>query len=287
MNMKGKVIMKYKHLRILLIALVAVSLSLIVGNNVMAQNFTEMGKIVTEATVQGAEGAEDIFTVESLAEEVSPNVEIAALVDESQIPNLPAGELSRYTLGATDVIQIAVMRHPEVSGEYMINKEGKVQYGFVGDLKIRGLTKDEAKVLITKTLEEYIISPEVTVTITGYNSKIVYVVGEVSMPGKIFMRGDTITVREALMQAGLPMLTGITKKSRLITPSKKGKGNKKDINVYALLYEGDLRENDIMHPGDVLYIPPTFLTKAMRAISPVSGPINAAKGTGRAVTTGF
>lgn len=210
-----------------------------------------------------------------------------ALMEVANISGLDADEASKYTLGATDVIQITVMRHPEVTGEYMINSEGKIQYAFVGDVKIKGLTKEEVSKVVEERLKEYIISPEVTITITGYNSKIVYVVGEVFRPGKIFMRGDTITVREALMQAGLPMLSGITKKSKLITPSKDGKAVKKNINVYALLYEGDLRENDTMLPGDVLYIPPTFLTRTMRAIQPITAPIGTVAGTGRTLTTGF
>ena len=84
------------------------------------------------------------------------------------------------------------------------------------------LTKEEAEKLLADKLSEYIIAPEVSIKIIGYNSKVVYVVGEVGAPGKIFMRGDTITVREALMQAGLPQLTGVTRKSRLITPSESG-----------------------------------------------------------------
>ena len=96
-----------------------------------------------------------------------------------------------------------------------------------------------------------------------------------------------MTVREALVQAGLPMLSGITKKSKLITPSADGKANRRDINVYALLYEGDLRENETMHRGDVLYIPPTFLTRTMRAISPVAAPIGTATGATRSVVTPY
>ena len=201
---------------------------------------------------------------------------------------LPAQEgSSRYTLGATDVIQVNVMRHPEVSGEYFINQEGKIQYEFVGDIKVAGMTKDEAAKQIAEKLSEYIISPEVSVKITGYNSKVVYVVGEVGRPGKIYMRGDTITIREALMQAGLPQLTGVTRKSRLITPSESGEADIRKVDVYALLYEGDLRENLEMKPGDVIFIPATFLTKTMRAIQPVAAPIGTAAGAGRAVTTGF
>lgn len=194
---------------------------------------------------------------------------------------------SKYTLGENDVIEIKVMRHPEVSGQYQINQEGKIQYEFIGDIKISGTTKDEAAKIVSERLSEYVISPEVSVKIVGYNSKVVYVVGEVGVPGKIYMRGDTITVREALVQAGLPQLSGVTRKSRLITPSEKGKGDVRRVDVYALLYEGDLTQNFTMKPGDVIFIPATFLTKAMRAIQPVASPVSTAVGTGRTVATPF
>ena len=190
---------------------------------------------------------------------------------------------STYTLGPTDIIEISVLRHPEVSGEYLINNEGKIQYEFVGDIEIAGLTKEEAKELIVDQLSTYIISPEVTLKITGYNSKLVYVYGEVAQPGKIFMRGDTITVREALLASGLPLLSASTKKGKLITPSEDGKPEEKTINIHALLYEGDLRENLVMRPGDTLYVPPTFLSKTMRAIQPITAPVSNAAGTGRSL----
>jgi len=194
---------------------------------------------------------------------------------------------STYTLGKTDVIEISVMRHPEVSGQYVINNEGKIQYDFVGDVEISGNTKDEVKKLLTEILSKYIISPEVTVKIVGYNSKVVYVIGEVGRPGKIFMRGDTITVREALIQAGLPLLSAKSTKGSVITPAQDGNAEKKRVNVQKLLYEGDLRENLVMNPGDTLYIPPTGLAKTMRILSPIAAPIGTVAGTGRTLTTGF
>jgi polysaccharide biosynthesis/export protein len=196
---------------------------------------------------------------------------------------LTPDEASRYTLGPTDVITIQVMRHPEVSGNYEVNTEGKIQYEFVGDVVLSGLTKDEAAKSIAGRLQDYIVNPEVNVKIIGYNSKVVYVMGEVGKPGKIFMRGNTITIREALLEAGLPLLSGVTRKSSLITPSEEGKIEKKHVDVYALLYQGDLRENLTMNPGDVLYVPPTFLTKTMRAISPITQPVSATAGTAGSV----
>ncbi len=195
---------------------------------------------------------------------------------------------SHYTLGKTDILEIEVLRHPEVSGEFIINNEGNIQYEFIGDIQVEGQTKDQVRDILAQHLADYIIAPEVTVKIVGYNSKIVYVIGEVGSPGKIFMRGDTITVQDALVQAGLPMLSAKTGDGRLITPSTDGHPVERKVNVYKLLYKGDLRENLVMKPGDTLYVPPTFLAKTMRVLQPVAAPISTAAGTGRTVmTTGF
>ncbi len=195
---------------------------------------------------------------------------------------------SKYTLGADDVINIVVMRHPEVSGEYTINKEGKVQYEFVGDIVLAGLTKDQAIDLLTLKLSMYIIKPEITIKITGYNSKIVYVVGEVANPGRIPMHGDTITVRDALLAAGLPLIgSAATDSASIFTPAATGKVVRKKVNVEALLYKGDLRENYVLHPGDCLYVPATFLAKAMRAVSPVTTPVSQVAGAGGAAKYAF
>lgn len=192
---------------------------------------------------------------------------------------------STYTLGPTDVIEIIVLRHPEVSGKYILNNEGKIQYEFIGDVILAGMTKEQSNELLIKTLSTYIVNPQVTVKISEYNSKIVYVVGEVGRPGKIIMRGDTITVREALLEAGLPLLTANTTHSTMFTPTA-GKVNRRIVDVDALLFKGDLRENYIMKPGDTLYVPATFWAKATRVISPIAQPIGQAASTGATVTTG-
>lgn len=190
---------------------------------------------------------------------------------------------SHYTLGPDDVIEVDVARHPEVGGRYMINSEGKIQLELVGDLQVSGLTKEDTKNLITKRLEKYLIKPDVVVKILEYNSKVVYIVGEVGAPGKVFMRGDTITVREALLNAGLPQLTAATDAAVLFTPSSDGHVASKKVNVYELLYKGNLRENFIMKPGDSLYLPPTLWAKVARFLNPVTQPVGQAAGAAASV----
>ncbi len=208
-----------------------------------------------------------------------------------QMPQAPQEILdtntSTYTLGPSDIVEIVVARHPEVSGTYVVNQEGKIQYEFVGDVEVKGLTKNSLKDLLIEKLSEYIISPDVTVKISGYNSKVVFIVGEVGSPGKLIMKGDTITVQEAVVQAGLPLHSGKIKDAVIVTPSNDGEYITRKVNLAKLLYKGDMRENLIMQPGDTLYIKATFLTKTMRAMSPVAAPISTAAGTSQNVRGGF
>lgn len=188
----------------------------------------------------------------------------------AEAPPLAITEDVKYTLGPNDVIEIQVRRHPEFSGQYAVNSEGKIEYKFVGDVVVDGLTKTQLKERLTEVLSEFVIEPEIDVSIVAYLSKIFYVVGEVAQPGKFYMKGNTITVREALVQAGLPAQTAALKNCRLITPNKTGRKNYVRVNAQKLLYEGNLRENLEMKSGDVLYVPATVMAKIIRVISPVT-----------------
>ena len=269
-NYKEKVMDKTTRNYSLCVGMATLLLTL-TANFALAQNLTGMGTLEPE-TAMSADMVQDSGPFVSVSmTQVNPTENVTMGGSPVNINYMP--ESSNYTLGKLDVIEISVARHTEVSGQFIINNEGKIQYEFLGDITIEGMKKDEVKAMLTERLSEFIIAPEVLVKIVGYNSKIVYVVGEVGAPGKIFMRGDTITVREALIQAGLPLLTGKMASSRVITPSDTGKIERKGVNVYKLLYEGDLRENLVMKPGDTLYIPPTIMAKALRIIQPVAAPV--------------
>lgn len=244
------------------------------------------------------------------AEEEIPQNELAVIEDSSKaIPETPAGTTApeeplklakaetpidnssymdpvKYTLGAEDIVDITVMRHPEFSGIYPVNSEGKIQYKFVGDIDITGLTKKELEKKIAEIISVYVINPEVNVTITEYKSKVIYILGEVGQPGKFYMQSETIPVREAVVRAGLPTLSAAMRKCRIITPSNNGKAKIKSVDLYAILYGGDLKRNIDMHPGDVLYVPSTVMAKVIRVINPIASTVGLASSTPDSVNTG-
>ena len=192
----------------------------------------------------------------------------------------------KYTLGPDDVVEIIVMRHPEFSGTYPINQEGKLQYKFVGDIDVNGLTKQQLEQKVKEIIAAFVISPEVNVTVTEYRSKVIYVLGEVSTPGKYYMRSEAIAVREAVFQAGLPTQSAAMRKCQIITPDINGRAKIKKVDLYSILYGGNLKRNIEMKPGDVLYVPSTVMAKVIRVINPIastvgmasSAPANASSG---------
>jgi len=219
--------------------------------------------------------------------EIGPSASQNNSTENSLPTNTNKIEAVRYTLGPDDVIEINVRRHPEFSDKFVINQEGKIQYKYIGDIQVSGMNKKEVEDLLKKILSKFIIEPEVDVTILEYRSKVIYVVGEVGNPGKYYMRADAIPVREAVVQAGLPTLSASMRKTRLIHPDESGRPQYETIDLYRLLYEGDLKLNVEMKPGDVLYVPATLFAKIVRIINPIAAPVSSTETVRRAATGGL
>jgi protein involved in polysaccharide export with SLBB domain len=254
------------------------------GAPVIQEAAAVVGEVKTQVPAQEAKSEAVMVkakddTIPVVAKKVMP---LPTVVPQSGI-----GEPTRYTLGPDDVIEIIVRRHPEFSDKFLINGEGKVQYKFVGDIEVRGLTKTEVKDKIIQVLSKFIISPDVEVTILDYRSKIIYVIGEVGAPGKYYMKADEISLREAVVQAGLPTLSASMRRTQLIRPDKSGKPKIKTIDLYALLYEGKLNLDQIMFPGDVLVVPATVFAKIMRIVNPITAPVASSDTLRRAATGGI
>ncbi len=240
------------------------------SNNAQTEN---KGVITQSSVIPPAQPNVTAPAVNSVPEAVAQQIPIQALVAVQPVLN---PEAVRYTLGPDDVIEINVQRHTEFSGTYPVNLEGKIQYEFVGDVDVTGLTKKEVEDKISKLISGYVVNPEVNVTILEYRSKVYYVIGEVGHPGKYFMRSDSITVREAVVEAGLPNFSAAMRKCRLITPSKNGKVKTKKVDLYTILYGGNLKRNLEMRSGDFLYVPSTIMAKVFRVIAPITEPVTTA-----------
>lgn len=186
------------------------------------------------------------------------------------------GEGSDYTLGIDDVVTIIVRNQPDFSGRFVVDPEGNIQYNFVGDIPAEGKTKGELKAEIVKRLQRFVRYPEIAVMISEYRSKAVYVFGYVNSPGKYAMKGNKITVKEAVVAAGLPRTDGSLNRVYIIRPSqytKDGKPGKKKLNLDKLLNKGDSAEDFLLEPGDTIIVNQRYFDKFVTAYSRLVGPV--------------
>ncbi len=83
--------------------------------------------------------------------------------------------------------------------DYLIDKDGFIDYPVLGKLKLEGLTVQEAKELFREKLSIYLKDPIVNIRLTNFR---VTVLGSVNRPGTYTISGERITILEALGQAG-------------------------------------------------------------------------------------
>jgi len=90
-------------------------------------------------------------------------------------------------------------------GTYLIDKEGNIEFPVLGTLHLGGLTRNEAKRMLSEKLKTYIRNPIVSLRITNFQ---ITVLGEVARPGVYLVPNERVTVVEALGLAGDMTITG-------------------------------------------------------------------------------
>lgn len=183
----------------------------------------------------------------------------------------PAFTMGPYTLGKDDVIQIIVRGQPEFSGTFAVGHSGAIQYGYVGDIVADGLTKEELRQVLTEKLKQYVRVPAVQVAIVGFNSKAIYVLGQVARPGKYAMRGDTIKIRDAVIAAGLVIKHAAMRRVHIIK-SDPNDPSYRVIDLYDVLLKGKMKQNVDLVNGDIIVVPTTFFGKVTGFIADLVDP---------------
>lgn len=84
---------------------------------------------------------------------------------------------------------------------YLVDKDGYIDMPVLGRVKVEGLTTQELKKQVIRQLQEKNLIKDPVVTVRIQNFKIL-MLGEVKNPGAIEVKGERITLLDAISQAG-------------------------------------------------------------------------------------
>ncbi|AGP81523.1 polysaccharide export protein [Alteromonas mediterranea MED64] len=106
--------------------------------------------------------------------------------------------LDQYRLGSGDVVKITVYGQDDLSLETRLSDVGTINYPYLGEIKLTGLTVPELESYIYTGLKgDYLVEPSVSVSITDYRP--FFINGEVKKPGGYpYQPGLTIDKAAAL-----------------------------------------------------------------------------------------
>ena len=210
---------------------------------------------VQTAAVEETPKPENSSTQTPPAEQIKAVVEQPADTDDeaAQVTNYYVNYLKEYRLGPEDVISVDVFQQPNYSKAGInVPPTATISYPLIpGGIFVGGKSTTQVEKEIAKKLSEYIIDPQVTVTLEKVGSARYAVMGDVTQPG-IRLMTRRVTALSAVMEAGGVLSTGSMKKALIYRNG--GMGYSQIPVDLDAIRKGKATDVDLQ-PGDQVFIP--------------------------------
>ncbi|MDR1847785.1 MAG: polysaccharide biosynthesis/export family protein [Bacteroidales bacterium] len=138
---------------------------------------------------------------------------------------------------------------------FTIDSKGYISFPIIGEIYLKGLTLEEARVLIEEKVQEYAYDAIVTCKLVNFR---VEILGEINRPNVYTFSKDKVSIFDVISTAGDLTYHANRKAIKIIR-----KENNRDI-IYTL----DLRRADILQDpnfflksGDIVFVEPNKVTK--------------------------
>lgn len=139
---------------------------------------------------------------------------------------------------------------PSEQVDYIVDKEGEIDFPVIGALKIVGLSPNDLRALLREKLSPYLKDPIINIRLRNFT---VTLLGAVNRPGTYLVNGEQVTILEALGLAGDLSIKGLRNNILVI----------RDFNGTKVYNRIDLTDKDFMKSSgyyltqnDVVYVEP-------------------------------
>ena len=168
---------------------------------------------------------------------------------------LPPGD---FLLGPEDVLIVTVWKNQDLSREVVVRPDGMISMPLIGDVPAANVTANNLAKRISDRLTEYMASPIVSVQLKEVNSYFIYVMGEVTKPGKYPLKSYA-NVMQGISLAGGFSPFAKKNKIKVLRVATNGSNEKHQIEI-PVQYDDILKGNAtvgnfFLRSGDVIVVP--------------------------------
>jgi protein involved in polysaccharide export with SLBB domain len=194
---------------------------------------------------------------------------------------LVGSSLAEFLLGPADRISINVLStsekgieaEPNLNGTYAIDPDGNISLHLIGSVHVTGMTPNMLRETLQTRFSEFIVHPDVTITVDQVINSRVLVLGEVRFPGVYSLSRETTAV-DVLALAGGHLISALLWDVKIVRGNLAQNPTIINANLERVFKQGDLSQNVILQPGDIVFIPKTFVWRFNELLGQINPAMN-------------
>ncbi|MGA2183674.1 MAG: polysaccharide biosynthesis/export family protein [Bryobacteraceae bacterium] len=166
----------------------------------------------------------------------------------------------QYKLQTEDKVEVQYRYTPEYNATAALQPDGYVSLPFVGQVKLAGLTLDQASKAIAARAADRLADPEVTVLLREYVKPYFVVAGEVAHPGRFELHGQVSLIEALALSGGFK---DSSKRTQVILMRKRDQetAEVRLLDVRKLMSAPNINEDLTIHTGDMIVVPRNWVSR--------------------------
>jgi protein involved in polysaccharide export with SLBB domain len=112
-----------------------------------------------------------------------------------------------YHIGISDLVTVQVYKNADISGDYQVGPDGTISLPLVGSVAASGVSEKDLAERLRQKLTDFLVDPQVSVTVKTYQSQYVYVAGSVPRAARVALKPG-MSLNDIFSEAGVGLLPG-------------------------------------------------------------------------------
>jgi polysaccharide biosynthesis/export protein len=153
-------------------------------------------------------------------------------------------------LGIGDALRVSVFQQPDLATEARVSERGTITMPLIGEVKVAGLSPNEAAARIATALKngKFLNNPQVSLAVTTVRSRQVNVLGMVARPGRFALEDTSSQLADVIAAAGGIGAEG----SHMLTVIRDGKP--REVDLFKTAFELQNGDTVLVDRAPVFYI---------------------------------